>query len=67
MGRYSAVFRCIGGCGEEYPLDEVVYNCRKCGNLLEVSHDMDLLRHRSADEWKELFSHRMGTTRWPFG
>ncbi len=46
MSDYRAVFRCIAGCGEEYPLDEVVYECRKCGNLLEVSHDLDKLsRH----------------------
>jgi threonine synthase len=67
MSEYRAVFRCIAGCGEEYPLDEVVYECRKCGNLLEVSHDLDLLRRKSAKEWRRLFDSRIGTTEWPYG
>ena len=44
---YRAVFRCIAGCGEKYPLDEVVYRCKKCGGLLEVYHDRDRLRELS--------------------
>ena len=65
---YSAVFRCISGCDEEYPLDEIVYQCKKCGNLLEVSHDLDKLRDsRSAEEWKTLFDSRVATTIWPYG
>jgi threonine synthase len=67
MSEYRAVFRCIAGCGEEYPLDEVVYQCRKCGNLLEVHHDLDLLRRKSAKEWRGLFDNRVGTTVWPYG
>jgi len=64
---YRAMFRCIAGCDEEYPLDEVVYRCKKCGNLLEVSHDMDVLRKKSASQWKELFESRSGTGTWPYG
>jgi threonine synthase len=67
MSAYRAVFRCIAGCGEEYPLDEVVYECRKCGNLLEVHHDLDPLRRKSAKEWRKLFDSRIGTTTWPYG
>lgn len=67
MSEYRAVFRCIAGCGEEYPLDEVVYQCRKCGSLLEVHHDLDPLRRRSAAKWRELFDSRIGTTEWPYG
>ncbi|MCU0847009.1 MAG: threonine synthase [Spirochaetes bacterium] len=67
MSEYRSVFRCISGCGEEYPLNEVVYNCKKCGNLLEVHHDIDRLRDKSGSEWKELFDGRTGTTKWPFG
>jgi threonine synthase len=66
--KYSAVFRCISGCDEAYPLDEIVYQCKKCGNLLEVSHDLDKLRDdRSAEEWKALFESRVATTIWPYG
>ena len=67
MNEYRAAFRCISGCKEEYPLDEVVYSCRKCGSLLEVSHDMERLSTRSAQEWKDLFDSRAGTTEWPYG
>ena len=35
--------------------------------LLEVQHDIDALRARTADEWKRLFDKRVGTTEWPFG
>ena len=64
---YRAVFRCIAGCSEEYPLDEVVYRCKKCGGLLEVYHDVDRLRELSPKKWKELFNSRVGTTKWPYG
>ena len=67
MGRLKAVFRCIAGCDEEYELDEVVYQCKKCGNLLEVHHDIEALKEKSAEEWKSLFSSRAGSTEWPYG
>ena len=43
---YRAWFQCIGECGERYPLDEIIYECRRCGELLEVRHDMDELRKK---------------------
>ncbi|NMB63457.1 MAG: threonine synthase [Spirochaetes bacterium] len=64
---YKAVFRCIAGCNEEYPLDEVVYRCKKCGELLEVHHDIDRLKELSPKRWRELFDSRVGTTKWPYG
>lgn len=67
MPGYKAEFRCIAGCDGRYPLDEIVYKCRKCGNLLEVHHDMDRLKETSADEWKKLFDSRVGTNKWPYG
>jgi threonine synthase len=67
MSKYRAVFKCIAGCDEEYPLDQVVYQCRKCGNLLEVSHDMELLKDRKPEEWRDLFDSRAGGTQWPYG
>lgn len=67
MNNYKAQFRCISGCGETYPLDEIVYTCRKCGSLLEVHHDMERLSEKSADEWKALFDRRTGTSEWPYG
>lgn len=67
MTEYRAEFRCISGCGERYPLDEIVYKCRKCGNLLEVHHDINRLKETSAEKWRELFNSRTGTNRWPYG
>lgn len=51
--------------GNAYSLDEVVYRDTD-GGLLEVDHDLDALRARSAAEWKKLFESRCGTHKWPF-
>ncbi len=67
MRKYNARFRCIAGCEETYPLDEIVYKCKKCGNLLEVHHDIEALRDRSGEEWKELLDSRSGKHNWPYG
>ncbi|HEY1556777.1 MAG TPA: threonine synthase [Kofleriaceae bacterium] len=55
---FSAHFRCIAGCAGEYPLDLVIYRCPRCGQLLEVAHDLQALRTRSAEQWKQLFALR---------
>ena len=67
MRPYRAHFRCITGCSGEHQLDEVIYRCPKCGNLLEVVHDMEALQQRSAAEWKKLFEDRYMRTDWPHG
>jgi threonine synthase len=64
---YNAWFQCSEGCEERYSLNEVIYRCRKCNGLLEVKHDIDRLRHRSAAAWKELFNERYMSTQYPFG
>src|SRR5215203_5045732 len=64
---YRAVFKCIAGCDGEYDLEQPLYRCPKCGDLLEVSHDMTALRGRTADEWKDLFDSRYKRTEWPYG
>jgi len=64
---YNAWFECIE-CGEErYALNEVVYECRKCGDLLQVQHDMDVLRQKSSEEWKALWKSRYMSTEYPYG
>jgi threonine synthase len=55
---FTARFRCIAGCSGDYPLDRVIYRCPTCGGLLEVAHDLEALRMRSADQWKRLFGER---------
>jgi threonine synthase len=64
---YRAVFRCIAGCPGEYPLDQAIYRCPSCGNLLEVVHDLEALRQRSPESWLRLFADRYKSTDWPYG
>jgi threonine synthase len=64
---YRAWFQCSGECGERYPLNEIVYQCRKCGELLEVRHDMDALRATPGVEWRKLWDRRYRRTEWPYG
>ena len=64
---YRAVFRCIAGCHGEHKLAQAIYNCPTCGDLLEVSHDIQALRDRSAAAWMRLFDERYKRTTWPYG
>lgn len=68
MDKYKAWFQCINEeCGETYQLNEIVYRCKRCGNLLEVVHDLKLLRERTDEEWRELFDNRYRRHIWPYG
>lgn len=64
---YRAWFQCISGCSETYELNEVVYQCKRCGDLLEVKHDIEKLRRHSPEQWKKLFDERYRRTKWPYG
>jgi threonine synthase len=64
---YRAWFQCLHCDGERYPLNEVIYQCRKCGGLLEVQHDMEALCRRSGTEWIRLFDQRYMRTEYPYG
>lgn len=64
--KLKAEFRCINdSCGATYDLNDIVYECRKCGSLLQVSHDMGALKERSGKEWKDLFDSRLGSVKFP--
>ena len=67
MPETQAWFQCVRGCEGRYSVFEIVYNCPKCGGLLEVQHDMAALTTRTAEEWKRLFEARTHTNEWPFG
>ncbi len=67
MVRYRAVFRCFAGCPGEYPLTRALYRCPTCDGLLEVAHDIEALRDRSATSWMKLFEDRWMRTQWPYG
>ena len=64
---YKAWFQCSSGCAEHYELNEIIYNCKKCGGLLEVQHDIEKLKHRGPESWMRLFDERNRRTKWPFG
>ncbi len=63
----TTYFRCIAGCHGQHSIYDVIYTCPTCGSLLEVHHEREPLKKRSADEWKKLFEQRASTTRWPYG
>jgi threonine synthase len=64
---FSAELRCIAGCAGRYRLDQIIYRCPTCGDLLEVAHDVDALRARSAAEWRALFDQRWRSLDEPWG
>ncbi len=64
---YRAVFRCIAGCSGEHPVWDPIYRCPSCGDLLEVAHDVESLKDRSAAAWMRLFDERYKRTTWPYG
>jgi threonine synthase len=64
---YRAWFQCIAGCPEQYSLKQVIYRCPRCGNLLEVRHDVQRLRQHSAAYWKQLLDQRFLRNQWPYG
>ena len=65
--KFNAWFECINGCSERHPLNQIIYRCPQCGELLEVQHDFNLLKQLSSKEWKELFKDRVGRHEWPYG
>jgi threonine synthase len=64
---YHSWFECVRGCGRRYSIYDVVYRCEDCGALLDVEHDVEALKDRSAAEWKALFDQRTRTNEWPYG
>src|SRR5438128_426496 len=65
---YRAWFRCTTDERHgAWPLEQVIYRCPECSGLLEVAHDVDALRQRSAAGWMKLFDDRYKRTQWPYG
>jgi threonine synthase len=63
---YKCAFRCVAGCEGSYDVEQVIYHCPKCGELLEVQHDIDALKTRGPASWTRLFDERRSTNKWPF-
>lgn len=65
--KLQAYFQCINeNCAQTYGLDEIIYQCKKCGELLAVQHDVKELQKKSAEDWKNTFSERYGSTKHPY-
>ncbi len=65
---YSANFQCINhDCGQKFPLEQIIYECSSCGSLLEVVHDIERLKNRSAQSWIRAFDERYRSSRFPYG
>lgn len=64
---FRAWLRCIEGCPDEHAIEGFVYRCPRCDGLLEVAHDVEALRRRSAESWMKLFDERYKRTQWPYG
>jgi threonine synthase len=65
--KQTTYFRCIAGCPGKHSIYDVIYTCPICGSLLEVHHEREPLKKRSASDWKQLFASRASTTVWPYG
>ena len=63
--QYDAWFECDNGC--KYPLTDIIYRCKNCNGLLQVKHDMSVLKQRNAEDWKTLFEQRYMRTQYPYG
>jgi threonine synthase len=64
---FSAWFQCIAGCEGRHALTEVIYRCPRCGDLLEVVHDLAALRAaRDGAGWRALFAERWRASEHPF-
>jgi threonine synthase len=63
---YSCAFRCVAGCEGRHPVEQVIYHCPKCGELLEVQHDLTALEQTSPAAWIRLFDERQRTNKWPY-
>jgi threonine synthase len=64
---YNCWLECVRGCGRRYSVFDVVYRCEDCGGLLDVEHDLEALKNRSAASWMQLFDERVRSNEVPYG
>jgi threonine synthase len=58
----SSILQCMD-CGQQYPTTQIIYNCERCGGLLDVLHDMDYLK---ATITRATFDQRLGSLDFPY-
>ena len=56
---FTAWYQSISEHPDRYPLTETLYRCPHSGELLEVRHDLEALRQRTPEEWRDLFDSRL--------
>lgn len=47
--RMSSILQCMD-CGQQYPINQLMYTCESCGGLLDVQHDLDVIRETITHE-----------------
>ena len=58
----SSILQCMD-CGQQYPVDELIYTCKTCGGLLDVQHDLESLRDKVTHQ---TFDSRLGSLEAPY-
>lgn len=58
-----AWFQSFQSSSVRFELDEVIYRCPETGGLLEVAHNLELLKEKSGKEWQQLFDSRSSVRR----
>lgn len=56
----QSILQCMD-CGQEYPINELIYTCPDCDGLLDVIHDWSEI-----EITRELFDKRLGTFEYPY-
>ncbi len=64
--KYHADFVCSECRQTKYSLNELIYNCKKCHGLLEVKHNLTILKNKSGEEWRDLLDKRLGDLDFPY-
>ncbi len=58
----SSILQCMD-CGQQYPSRALMYTCGQCGGLLDVQHDLDMLRNTIR---RDTFDQRLGALEPPY-
>ena len=55
MDKYNFWYQSIENPENKYDIREIIYRCPKTGSLLEVEHDLDLLREKKTRRMEKSF------------
>lgn len=57
-----SILQCID-CGQQYPIDQVIYDCQGCGGLLDLRHEFG---ESAVELTQALFDGRLGSLEFPY-